>query len=95
MDLIREEYERLIELQAAALWRAERDLATLREEHERLKKDLEEKRQFTMDCLANEVANAKAQAELKKALEEERKLTQDLRRQIVAAAQAKAAEELS
>ena len=84
MDLTKEEYERLIELQAVALGCAERSLATLREEHERLKKDLEEKREFTKECLAKEVAHAKAQNELKKALEEERKLTRDLRRQIVA-----------
>ena len=79
MDLTKEEYERLIELQAVALGCAERSLATLREEHERLKKDLEEKREFTMDYLAKEVAHAKAQEELKKALDEERKLTRDLR----------------
>lgn len=79
MDLTKEEYERIIELQAVALSCAERSLATLREEHERLKKDLKEKREFTMDCLAKEVAHAKAQNELKKALEEERKLTRDLR----------------
>ncbi|MBQ9693584.1 MAG: hypothetical protein IJV69_02375 [Kiritimatiellae bacterium] len=44
MDLIREEYERLIELQAAALWGAERDLATLREKNEELKKALDQER---------------------------------------------------
>lgn len=79
MDLIKDEYERLIELQAVALGCAERSLATLREEHERLKKDLEEKREFTMDYLEKEVAHAVALKELKKALEEERKLTRDLR----------------
>ena len=40
MDLIKEEYERLIELQAVALGCAERSLATLREAHEELKKEL-------------------------------------------------------
>jgi acyl-coenzyme A synthetase/AMP-(fatty) acid ligase len=42
MDLTKEEYERLIELQAVALGRAERSLATLREAHEELKKELQE-----------------------------------------------------
>ena len=40
MDLTKEEYERLIELQAVALGCAERSLATLREAHEELKKEL-------------------------------------------------------
>ena len=40
MDLTKEEYERLIELQAVALGCAERSLATLREAHEKLKKEL-------------------------------------------------------
>ena len=44
MDLIKEEYERLIELQAAALWHAERNLEVLRKAHEELKKALDQKR---------------------------------------------------
>ena len=40
MDLTKEEYERLIEMQAVALGCAERSLATLREAHEELKKEL-------------------------------------------------------
>ena len=84
MDLTKEEYERLIVLQAGALGCAEQCLATLRESYEKLNKELEEERKLTKDCLAKEVAHNKAQNELKKALEEERKLTRDLRRQIVA-----------
>lgn len=44
MDLIREEYERLIELQAEALWHAERNLEVLRKAHEELKKALDQER---------------------------------------------------
>lgn len=40
MDLTKEEYERLIELQAGALRLAEQCLAILREAHEELKKEL-------------------------------------------------------
>jgi hypothetical protein len=95
MDLTKEEYERLIELQAVALGCAERSLATLREAHAELKKKLEEYRESSMDYFKKELSHAKAYAELKKELEEERKLTRDLRRQIVAAAQAKAQEVLA
>ena len=78
MDLTKEEYERLIELQAVALGCAERSLDTLREEHERLKKDLEEKRKLTRDL-------REEHEELKKDLEEECKLSQNLRAMYVAA----------
>ena len=63
MDLTKEEYERLIELQAVALGCAERSLDTLREEHERLKKDLEEERKLTRDLRRQIVASAQAKAQ--------------------------------
>ena len=56
MDLTKEEYERLIELQAVALGCAERSLATLREAHEEQKKALEEERKLTRDLRRQIVA---------------------------------------
>lgn len=44
MDLTKEEYERLIELQAVALGCAERSLEVLRKAHEELKKALDQER---------------------------------------------------
>jgi hypothetical protein len=63
MDLTKEEYERLIELQAVALGCAERSLATLREAHEKLKKELEEERKLTRDLRRQIVAAAQAKAQ--------------------------------
>jgi hypothetical protein len=63
MDLTKEEYERLIELQAVALGCAERSLATLREAHEELKKELEEERKLTRDLRRQIVASAQAKAQ--------------------------------
>lgn len=62
MDLTKEEYERLIELQAGALGLAEQCLAILREDHERLKKDLEEERKLTRDLRRQIVAAAQTKA---------------------------------
>lgn len=44
MDLTKEEYERLIELQASALGLAEQCLGVLRKAHEELKKELDQER---------------------------------------------------
>lgn len=63
MDLTKEEYERLIELQAVALGCAERSLATLREAHEELKKDLEEERKLTRDLRRQMITAAQAKAQ--------------------------------
>ena len=63
MDLTKEEYERLIELQAVALGCAERSLATLREAHEEQKKALEEERKLTRDLRRQIVASAQAKAQ--------------------------------
>ena len=63
MDLTKEEYERLIELQAVALGCAERSLATLREAHEELKKALEEERAITRDLRRKVIASAQAKSQ--------------------------------
>ena len=63
MDLTKEEYERLIELQAVALGCAERSLATLREAHEELKKALEEERKLTRDLRRQVIASAQAKSQ--------------------------------
>lgn len=62
MDLTKEEYERLIELQAGALGCAEQCLATLRESYKELKKDLEEERKLTRDLRRQIVAAAQTKA---------------------------------
>lgn len=63
MDLTKEEYERMIELQAVALGCAERSLATLREAHEELKKALEEERAITRDLRRKVIASAQAKSQ--------------------------------
>ena len=63
MDLTKEEYERLIVLQAGALGCAEQCLATLRESYEKLKKELEEERKLTRDLRHQIVASAQAKAQ--------------------------------
>ena len=63
MDLTKEEYERLIELQAVALGCAERSLATLREAHAELKKALEEERKLTRDLRRQVITAAQAKAQ--------------------------------
>ena len=63
MDLTKEEYERLSELQAVALGCAERSLATLREAHEELKKALEEERAITRDLRRQVIASAQAKSQ--------------------------------
>ena len=63
MDLTKEEYERMIELQAVALGCAERSLATLREAHEELKKALEEERKLTRDLRRQVIASAQAKSQ--------------------------------
>ena len=63
MDLTKDEYERLIELQAVALGCAERSLATLRAAHEELKKDLEEERKLTRDLRRQMITAAQAKAQ--------------------------------
>lgn len=63
MDLTKEEYERLIELQAVDLGCAERSLATLRAAHEELKKDLEEERKLTRDLRRQMITAAQAKAQ--------------------------------
>ena len=63
MDLTKEEYERLIVLQAGALGCAEQCLATLRESYEKLKKELEEERELTRDLRRQIVASAQAKAQ--------------------------------
>ena len=63
MDLTKEEYERLIVLQAGALGCAEQCLATLRESYKKLMKELEEERKLTRDLRRQIVASAQAKAQ--------------------------------
>ena len=63
MDLTKEEYERLIVLQAGALGCAEQCLATLRESYEKLKKELEEERKLTRDLRRQMITAAQAKAQ--------------------------------
>ena len=63
MDLTKEEYERIIELQAVALGCAERSLETLKSAHQELKKALEEERAITRDLRRQVIASAQAKAQ--------------------------------